>query len=141
MDHEWRRNLVPGLSLAIALVVIAAPRHDFSTNYPNLLLSPWRTHRPQRVIVQADDPDQNEVSTDDVDKYVAVYKAMQRNRSLTIDQATASQGLTTRQFRELENRVQRDEAALQKARDELQAAAQSSPAAGEPSVKLHPYAR
>jgi hypothetical protein len=138
MDHEWRRNLVPGLSLAIALVVIAAPRHDFSTNYPNLLLSPWRTHQPERVIVQAEDPDQNEVSTDDVDKYVAVYKAMQRNRSLTIDQAAASQGLTTRQFRELENRLQRDEAALQKARDELQAAAQSSPAAGEPSVKLHP---
>jgi hypothetical protein len=31
------------------------------------------------------------------------------------------------QFRQLENRVQRDDAAMQQARDELQAAAQGSP--------------
>jgi len=77
---------------------------------------------------QNDDSDASEVSTGDIEKYVSVYKAMQRNRSLTVDQAAAAQGLTTEQFRQLENRVERDDAALQQARDELQAAAQGSPA-------------
>jgi DNA-binding transcriptional MerR regulator len=75
---------------------------------------------------QNDDADENEVSTADIQKYVSVYKAMQRNRSLTVEQAAAAQGLTTEQFRQLENRVERDDAALQQARDELQAAAKGS---------------
>jgi hypothetical protein len=138
-DREWHRNSIPaGLSLAIALAVIAASGHPFRINYRNRLLSQRGIVRPQRVFVQAGDSDENEVSTEDVDKYVAVYKAMQRNRSLTVDQAAAAKGLTTKQFRELENRVQRDEAALQQARDELQGAAQSPPTAGDQSLKLHP---
>lgn len=81
-----------------------------------------------RVIAQDADTDEREVSTDEVEKYVSVYKAMQHNRNMTVDQAAAAQGLSTKQFRELENRVQRDDAALQQARDELQAAAvQASP--------------
>ena len=83
------------------------------------------------ILGQNDVADENEVSTDDVEKYVSVYKAMQRNRSLTVNQATAAQGLTIEQFRQLENRVQHDDAALQQARDELQAAAQGSPIPGE----------
>lgn len=69
--------------------------------------------------------DEGEVSPDQVDKYVAVYKAMHRDRSLTAEQAAAAQGMTLRDFRELENRIQRDDSALQHARDELQAAAQT----------------
>jgi hypothetical protein len=80
------------------------------------------------MLSQNDDAEQNEVSTDQIEKYVSVYKAMQRNRNLNVDQAAAQHGLTLEQFRELENRVQRDDAALQQARDELQAAApQASP--------------
>ena len=86
-----------------------------------------RTSRLPLIIGQNDDTDENEVSTDEIEKYVSVYKAMQRNRTLTINQAAAAQGLTVEQFRQLENRIQRDDAALQQARDELQAAAQSSP--------------
>jgi hypothetical protein len=137
-NHKCRRNQIPvGLSLVIVLLV-TAPQHVFRrSNYSNGLVSQGQRQRLQRVIVQAEDTDENEVSTDEVDKYVAVYKAMQRNRSLTVDQAASAQGLTTRQFRELENRVQRDEAALQQARDELQAAARNSPAADDRSVKSH----
>ena len=83
-----------------------------------------------QMFAQNGEADENEVSTGEVEKYVSVYKAMQRNRSMTVDQAAAAQGLSTKQFRELENRVQRDDAALQQARDELQAAAQASPAGG-----------
>ena len=139
MDRECRRNLASaGLGLAIALVAIAAPRRYFSSYYTERPLSESRSLRSQRFMAGAHDSDENEVSTDDVDKYVAVYKAMQRNKNLTVDQAADAQGLTTRQFRELEDRVQRDEAALQQARDELQAAVQNSPTAGGRSVTLPP---
>ena len=80
---------------------------------------------------QDDDTEGDEVSTDDIEKYVSVYKAMQRNRNLTIDHAAAAQGLTLEQFRHLENRVERDDAALQQAREELEAAAQRLPTPGE----------
>jgi hypothetical protein len=81
---------------------------------------------------------ENEVSTEEVEKYVSVYKAMQRNRSLTVDQAAAAKGLTLEQFRHLEDRVQRDDAALQQARDELQTAARSSPTSAGIGPSPHP---
>jgi hypothetical protein len=83
------------------------------------------------IIVQDDDEDQPEVAPADVDKYVAVYKAMQRNRSMTVEQAAAAQGMTVKSFRELENRIERDESAREHARDALRAAA--SPGSGSPS--------
>jgi len=86
-----------------------------------------RTSRLPPIVGQNDDSGGDEVSTDEIEKYVSVYIAMQRNRTLTVDQAAAAQGLTIEQFRQLENRVQRDDTALQQARDELQAAAQGSP--------------
>jgi hypothetical protein len=76
------------------------------------------------TIAQDDDAgDENEVPSDQVEKYVAVYKAMHENRSLTVEQAAAKQGMSLQQFRQLEDQMQRDDAALQHARDELQAAA------------------
>ncbi len=93
------------------------------------------------MLTQNDDADENEVSTDQIEKYVSVYKAMQRNRSLTVDQAAAKQGLTVEQFRKLENRVQRDDAALQQARDELQAAAKQASSAPSKDAPAHPDQR
>jgi hypothetical protein len=105
---------------------------------PSMFRGQWfqaqlRTSRLPSIVGQNDDADtdENEVSTDDIEKYVSVYKAMQRDRTLTIDHAAAAQGLTIEQFRQLENRVQRDDVALQQARDELQAAAQGSPTPSE----------
>jgi hypothetical protein len=88
------------------------------------------------TLAQDDDSDETEVPDDQIQKYVSVYKAMQRNRSLTVEQAASRQGLTLQQFRDLENRIQRDDAALQQARDELQAAAkQSSPSPEKHTTK------
>ncbi len=88
------------------------------------------------ILVQDEgDNDNSEVTSAEVEKYVAVYRAMHRDRSLTVEQAAAQQGMTVAAFRALENRVQRDDAALQHARDELQdsaihASTTASPAAG-----------
>jgi hypothetical protein len=139
IDYLRRRNLVPAaLVLVIALLVLGAPRSGRSTFTRQRFQSQLSTSRLPAVVGQNDDADENEVSTDEVEKYVSVYKAMQRNRSLTVDQAAAAQGLTIEQFRQLENRVQRDDAALQQARDELQAAAQRSPTPGGKPVAAHP---
>lgn len=84
------------------------------------------------------DGEETEVSPGDIEKYVAVYKAMQRDRAVTVDEAATRQGLTVRTFRNLESRVERDDAALQRARDELLAAAQATPAGRPTSVTPAP---
>jgi len=81
---------------------------------------------PRPALSQNDQADEQEVSTEEIEKYVSVYKAMQRNRRLTVLQAAAQQGLTLQQFRALESRVERDDAAVEQAREELQAAAQQA---------------
>ena len=64
-----------------------------------------------------------EVSPAQIGQYVAVYQAMRHNRSLTVAQAAQGQGLTLDQFRALELKIERDDAAREQARDELQSAA------------------
>jgi hypothetical protein len=56
------------------------------------------------VVVQADEKTKASevVSSNEVNKYVAVYKAMQHNHRLTAEQAAATQGLTAEAFRDLE---------------------------------------
>lgn len=115
------------LFLPIAMLVLRTPASSPSTFSGQRLHPQAYTSGLPPALSQNSDADENEVSTDEIQKYVSVYKAMQRNRSLTIEQAAAAQGLTLEQFRQLENRVQRDDAALQQARDELQAAAKGSP--------------
>ena len=81
------------------------------------------------------DSDSPEVTPSDVEKYVAVYKATQHDRTLTVEQAAARQGLSLSGFRQLENRIQRDDAALQHARDELQDAAPHATKSGSPAAE------
>ncbi len=95
---------VPGH--ADALAAVAAPRP------------------PASLLAQDGDSDEDtEVSSDQIEKYVAVYKDMQRDRNLTVEQAAAKEGLTLTQFRELEQKIGHDDLATERARNELQAAA------------------
>jgi hypothetical protein len=73
------------------------------------------------VVAQADEkPETDEqVSSDEIKQYVAVYIAMQRNHSLSVEQAAASQGLTVAAFRELEQRIEDDQIARDQARQAL----------------------
>ena len=140
MHYLRRGNLLPAaLIIVMGVFTMRGPMPGLST----VRRQPFHSHSPIRrmlpVLGQNDQADENEVSTDQVEKYVSVYKAMQRNRSLTVDQAAAAQGLTLQQFRQLENRVQRDDAALQQARDELQSAAQQdTPNLGKNPPPLRP---
>lgn len=85
-----------------------------------------------RVLLAQDEGggDEGEVSPAEIDKYVAVYRAMHRDHALTVEQAAAQQGMSVAAFRALENRVERDSAAMERARDELQqSAVHASPGA------------
>jgi hypothetical protein len=75
--------------------------------------------------------DQPNVAPGDVEKYVNVYKAMQANHTLTVQQAAARQGLTVNRFRTLEDRIERNDALRTRVRKELRAVATPAPTPGE----------
>jgi hypothetical protein len=66
------------------------------------------------------------VSSNEVNKYVAVYKAMQHNHRLTAEQAAATQGLTAEAFRDLEQRIEHNDLARDLARRALAEGAQQA---------------
>ena len=78
-----------------------------------------------------DDSDDSDIAPSAVEKYVAIYRDMQQNRSLSVEQAAAKEGLSLAAFRDLEQKIEKDDGARQHVRDELQAAAQTS--GGQPT--------
>ena len=63
--------------------------------------------------------DEDAIPGDQVDKYIAVYGAMQKDHSLSVDQATAKQGITVAQFRNLEDKIERNPVIHQRVLDAL----------------------
>jgi hypothetical protein len=72
------------------------------------------------------DDERDEVTPKQLDRYVSVYRAMQKDRSLTVDQAAQNAGFTLTQFRDLEARIERNDALRERARRALR-----PPKAGE----------
>jgi hypothetical protein len=109
------------------LALLATPGISLSARFP--AGSSSYSGRSAIVLAQADE----NVTPAQLDKYIAVYKAMQHNHSLTVEQAAGAQGLTLRQFRDVEQRVERNEVAREAVRRALaQSAVQPSP---EPKQK------
>ena len=76
-------------------------------------------------LVQDDDsiPDEDAVPPNQVDKYIAVYSAMQKNHGLSVAQATSKEGMTVSEFRTLEDKIQRNPAVHERVLDALKASA------------------
>ncbi len=68
---------------------------------------------------QGEEGDENEVPPEQVDKYVAIYRAMQRDHSLTVEQAAERQGLTLSAFRDIEHKIERDDMMRERVREAL----------------------
>ena len=87
-------------------------------------------------LAQADDDGADDSTNDkgvapaQIEKYVAVYRAMQRNHNLTVEQAAAAEGLTVQAFRDLEHRIESDDLARDDARNALAAPAGDAAAQG-----------
>jgi hypothetical protein len=110
---------------------VTAATTDAPRWHPSVQLGP--------VVAQdSDSNDETGVSPDQLEKYVAVYRAMQHDRGLTVESAAAKQNLTLSQFRELEQKVERDEIAREQVRRELQAAAKPGPAAASIAAPAKP---
>jgi hypothetical protein len=138
---SWvRRICAVGLAvLPLSFVVPAYEAH--SAGLPDSLVdstSPSILARTLEITQDDRAADDTDVPPAQVEKYVAVYRSMQRDKTLTADQAAAKQGMTLQEFRSLENRVQRDDSALQHARDELQSAAKASPGSSGRSTTSTP---
>jgi hypothetical protein len=73
------------------------------------------------------DDDSSEVPPAQVDKYVAVYKAMQRDHSLTVEEAASKQGMTLAAFRSIEAKIERDDVLRERVRKALRSQPQGSP--------------
>ncbi len=74
-------------------------------------------------------------SPDEIQKYVAVYRAMQHDHSMTVQQAAAANGLTVGAFRDLERRIESDDLARDDARRALAAPADSATPAATPKAR------
>ncbi len=112
------------LLLAFVVVLVAAAA-GFSIAKIRTLTEPGTlatapVWNPTQNLTQDDqDAENNEVSPAQVEQYLKVYKAMQRDRTLTVEQATAAQHLTVQQFRDVEARIERDGVLRERVRREL----------------------
>jgi hypothetical protein len=126
-----------GLLLMTAAAAFGIPLNAaaFTLSAPALTTSPAAASsrafvRLGSVLAQDSDSDNdNGVSSDQLEKYIAVYRDMQRDRGLTAESAAAKESLSISQFRELEQKIERDDVAREHVRSELQAAATASPSA------------
>ena len=81
-------------------------------------------HHQYRAIELAQDDapeDDTAIPGDQVDKYIAVYSAMQKDHSLSVDSAASKQGLTVAQFRALEDKIEQNPVIHQRVLDSLKA--------------------
>ncbi len=88
---------------------------------------------PEYFAQDAGDDDNAEVPPAQVDKYVAVYKAMQRDHSLTVEEAASKQGMSMAAFRSLEDKIERDDVLRERVRKALRPEPEqtASPSAGK----------
>jgi hypothetical protein len=75
------------------------------------------------VKTEADEDDDKDVPPGQVDKYVSVYRSMQKDHGLTVEQAASKQGMTVTQFRSLEDKIERDDTLRERVRTALRKAA------------------
>jgi hypothetical protein len=140
--HHTHSNLFirlgPYLSIAVMSAVVAlgvrlkAPASIASTA---AAAPSTASTRLGSILTQDSDSDEDHgVSSDEIEKYVAVYRDMHRDRSLSVEGAAAKEGLSINQFRRLEQKIERNEVAREHVRMELQAAASASPSAESTAV-------
>ncbi|HYL58293.1 MAG TPA: hypothetical protein VEU51_05440 [Candidatus Acidoferrales bacterium] len=132
--HQYDKGIGLGASLALMAAVSAAivvlPRrvHAWSEDAPIRLAAQAPAAAPTDDTTSDDD---KEVPNSQVEKYINAYKAMQKDHSMTAEQAASKQGLTIAQFRSLEGRIERDDTLRERVRKALRTA--NNPAAKDNS--------
>jgi len=120
VSHDSR----PGLVAVAALGVVVA------AGYASILIGglslrslqlPGAAYlrAPEQEAQEDQGSDDTELPPDQVEKYINVYRAMQRDHSLDVEQAASRQGLTLQAFREIESKVERDDLVREHVRQAL----------------------
>jgi hypothetical protein len=108
-------------ALAIVLAPVPVISNAASTR-PSLPVARSSAAMRGPMLAQDDSiPDEDAVPTDQVDKYIAVYSAMQKNHGLSVADAASKQGLTVDEFRTLEDKIERNPTVHQRVLDALKA--------------------
>ena len=102
---------------AVLGIWLATPASSATTRHPatQFAAQPSGPTSPS----DAADEDDKDVPTSQVDKYINVYEAMQKDHNLTVEQAASKQGLTVAQFRSLENKIENDDTLRERVRKAL----------------------
>lgn len=116
-----RRVTLLSTALALALFAAAPGRAEA----PRAQVRAFPAGAPGRIAQDDESPDDEDttVPSDQVEKYIAVYVAMQRDHSLTVEQAAGKQGLSVSEFRALEDKIEESPVAHERVMDALKAAA------------------
>jgi hypothetical protein len=123
------RSFVSARSIG-SVAFLAVPLGLMSPLVAGSNLTPHQHSGRPAVFAQSSEPGSADtLKASQVDQYVAVYKAMQKNHGLSVQQACAKQGLTVAQFRDIENKIERDEQLREIVRRELKPA--STPAGND----------
>jgi hypothetical protein len=92
--------------------------------------------RPQAQ--ENDDRDQQGVTEAEIELYIDVYSAMQKDHDITIDSAIASHNVSLEQFRDVERRVQRDQRMVDRVREALLETAKARAVDAVPTKRAGP---
>jgi hypothetical protein len=110
------------LPAPVARAAASSGRVPARSQQPSPLLAAEPTAAPVAQDDSDDDQDKD-VPTSQVNKYINVYEAMQKDHSLTVEDAASKQGLTVAQFRDLENKIENDDTLRERVRKALRHAA------------------
>lgn len=108
-----------GVALAITTAAAGSRTNSHSISTRD------RTAARELAQSRAPAPDNQSVSPAEIKKYIAVYTAMQRDRTLTVEKSAKREGMTMSQFRDLENRVLREPSVHARVIKALKAAAEA----------------
>jgi type III secretory pathway component EscV len=114
-----RKGFPRSLLLTLAILLIAVMSGYWFARSRAAATGNLATIRSLNVSQDDDEQQANDVSPAQVEQYVKVYESMQRDRNLTVDQATARQHLTVDQFRDIEGKIERDGVLRERVRREL----------------------
>jgi hypothetical protein len=121
-------SLTMAAAICTAVAILPCAAQAWSGNAPMRFAAEPPAAAPPDDAATDDDKD---VSNSQVEKYIDAYKAMQKDHSLTAEQAASKEGLTIAQFRSLEGRIERDDTLRERVRKALRTA--NNPAAKDSS--------
>ena len=119
--HRLNRKTVKIAAAAFFCGAVAIPSAR-ARSIPALAIASHTRFAQDDTDTDTDDDDK-EVAPAQVDKYININLAMQKDHNLTVEQAASKQGMTVAQFRTLEEKIERDDTLRERVRTALRKAA------------------